>query len=56
MFISVAAMELSCDRTGHTHRRPQPFIVKDDHFGPDNQIVLLLGLFTLIKHVLYIQF
>ena len=33
MFISVAAMELSCDITGQTHRhtdtRTQPFIVKD---------------------------
>ena len=29
MFKSVTAMKLSCDRTGQTDRRTQPFIVKD---------------------------
>ena len=36
MFKSVTSMELSCDRTGQTHRRTQPFLVKDRIHPIDN--------------------
>ena len=50
MFKSVAAMELSCDITGHTDRQTdrqtQPFIVKDNLM---NLSLFLMSMFLTIS-------